>query len=393
MSRYIGADPPTPTRTSAGGIWELNTVLLALEKGLWATRPTAPTIGSATAGSAGATVSFTAPANNGGYAVTQYTVTSNPGNITATGSSSPIVISGLTNGTSYTFTVTARNVLGEGPSSASSNAVTPTAVIASQQEYTTAGTYSFIVPVGLTAVHAVAVGGGGGGGGAPNANGSGGGGLGWKNSIAVTPGASITVVVGAGGIGTADGGDSYFSSPAVVQGGGGTHSGGGGFTGTGGGSGGNMGPKGGGGAGGYSGRGGNAIDTANGENAPSGGGGGGGGYLPFGPNMFAGGGGGVSIYGRGTPGLGGLVGPVTSPGRSSMQGQGGSGGLPANNTTEGSSGGAFGGGGAGHRRASSLGAAASAGGGGAVRVIWDGVNPSTGLFISRSFPTTNTNNI
>jgi len=87
--------------------------------------PGAPTIGAATAGDAQATVSFTAPASNGGAAITSYTVTSDPGGITATGTASPITITGLTNGTSYTFTVTATNDVGTGPASAASNAVVP----------------------------------------------------------------------------------------------------------------------------------------------------------------------------------------------------------------------------------------------------------------------------
>ena len=87
--------------------------------------PGAPTIGAATAGDAQATVAFTAPASNGGAAITSYTVTSDPGGITATGTASPITITGLTNGTSYTFTVTATNDVGTGPASAASNAVVP----------------------------------------------------------------------------------------------------------------------------------------------------------------------------------------------------------------------------------------------------------------------------
>jgi Fibronectin type III domain len=75
-----------------------------------------------------ASVSFTAPASNGGSAITSYTVTSSPGNITATGASSPIVVSGLTNGTSYTFTVYATNSAGNGAVSVASNAVTPSGV-------------------------------------------------------------------------------------------------------------------------------------------------------------------------------------------------------------------------------------------------------------------------
>ena len=45
--------------------------------------PGAPKIGTATAGKAQATVSFTAPATDGGSAITSYTATSSPGGITA----------------------------------------------------------------------------------------------------------------------------------------------------------------------------------------------------------------------------------------------------------------------------------------------------------------------
>jgi hypothetical protein len=91
------------------------------------TVPGSPTGVTATAGNAQATVSFTAPTTNGGSAITRYTVTSNPGNITGTGTSSPITVSGLTNGTSYTFTVVATNAIGNSAPSAPSVAVTPSA--------------------------------------------------------------------------------------------------------------------------------------------------------------------------------------------------------------------------------------------------------------------------
>lgn len=74
---------------------------------------------------ASVSVSFMAPVNTGGISITSYTVTSTPGNFTATGAGSPIVITGLTGGTSYTFTVHATNANGDGPESVSSNAVTP----------------------------------------------------------------------------------------------------------------------------------------------------------------------------------------------------------------------------------------------------------------------------
>jgi hypothetical protein len=110
------------------GTWTLTTQAQARGAGLWPAAPGAPTIGTATAGPASASVTFTAPANLGVPAtITSYTVTSSPGGLTGTGASSPITVSGLTNGTAYTFTVTATNATGTGPASAASNSVTPVA--------------------------------------------------------------------------------------------------------------------------------------------------------------------------------------------------------------------------------------------------------------------------
>lgn len=94
-----------------------------------AVAPGAPVIGTATAGNTQATVTFTAPASNGGAAITGYTVTSSPGGLTGTGASSPINVTGLTNGTAYTFTVKATNSAGTGAASAASNSVTPSVVL------------------------------------------------------------------------------------------------------------------------------------------------------------------------------------------------------------------------------------------------------------------------
>jgi hypothetical protein len=89
------------------------------------TVPGAPTAVTATAtGQTTATVSFTAPANNGGSAITTYTVTSSPGGITASGSTSPISVTGLSASTTYTFTVTANNGTLTSLASAASSAIT-----------------------------------------------------------------------------------------------------------------------------------------------------------------------------------------------------------------------------------------------------------------------------
>jgi len=92
------------------------------------TAPGAPTGVSAVAGDGQATVSWTAPVSNGGTAITGYTVTSSPGNFTAPATGTSAVVSGLTDGTAYTFTVTATNAIGTSAASAPSTPVTPATV-------------------------------------------------------------------------------------------------------------------------------------------------------------------------------------------------------------------------------------------------------------------------
>jgi len=86
-------------------------------------KPAAPT---AAAGNGSASVSWTAPAANGSP-ITSYLVTSSPGGKTCSWASGPLscTVSGLTNFTSYTFSVVATNAVGPSPASDPSAAVVP----------------------------------------------------------------------------------------------------------------------------------------------------------------------------------------------------------------------------------------------------------------------------
>lgn len=267
-----------------------------------------------------------------------------------------------------------------------------------------AGTYTWVAPAGVTSVCAVAVGAGAGGSYAWANSAGGGGGLGWKNNIAVTPGSSYTVVVGASGqrnYGSSTssypnmiGGTSYFINTSTVAGWGGATGGGsgnnadgainsgecrygGGFTGDGGGAGGNASSyQGGGGAGGYAGYGGRGYTYA----GATGGGANGGGY--YSSSYGTGAGGGVGLNGQGTSGAlfvaidgnGSRLNSSTSnsSGGGGEGGSGGGDGRQGENTwgytfhTNDIRGGVYGGGGGG----SGTSYGGGNGGQGGVRIIW-----------------------
>ena len=263
-------------------------------------------------------------------------------------------------------------------------------VIQGQQAFTTAGTYSWVVPADVILICAVCVGQGAPGYRLTNGVGgglsAGGGALSYSNNIAVTPGESLTVSIdssfstlsrGATALVKAEAGKQWYESPAYVGGrasegvGQVKYSGG-------------RAPStegSGGGAAGYAGDGGDGASPFNGSSGSGGGGGGGGGG---GSQSLAGAapsGGGVGILGQGTSGAGGGVDAGGAGGSS-----GGNGGGVSSQTSQGP-GGSYGGGGGGSRARFNYDPAvpsAAAGGPGAVRMIW-GPN--------RAFPSTNTGDV
>ena len=428
-SGIISSTIPSTSLSTASGKWTMERQMQAKTANIWPTSyviPTStPTIGTPTITSTTTvSVAFTPPNDPN---VVSYTVLSTPGNFTATGSSSPIVITAaFAANISYTFQVRCTNPAGTGTASSSSNSIIPNAIVG-QALFTTVGTTAWTCPVDVTSVCVVCVGGGGGGG-VEYGHGGGGGGLIYANNVPVIPGNIYTVIVGRGGtvnttVSAGPGGTSSFSGIGIT--GQGTYT----FGATGGGNGGiyntqrtGGGSGAGGGAAGYSGNGASnpgANSSAGGSsasgglatvsivgytfttianaggaggyassqpsfstawNAPasngSGGGGSGGAYAyGTGTNNYspAGGGGGVGLLGLGSTGAGG-VGIATGSGG----GGGGSGGSTGNGgTAQDRSGGTYGGGAAG-----AIGVASSivaTGGQGAVRIIWG---------IGRAFPST-----
>jgi hypothetical protein len=122
-TRYFSSDTVfTLDQTADGGFF------VRAVRSFFLTAPNAPTIGAATALSAtSASISFTAPTNNGGATIETYTATSTPGSFTGQllqAGSGSITVTGLTSSTSYTFTVTASNSAGTSTASSASVSIT-----------------------------------------------------------------------------------------------------------------------------------------------------------------------------------------------------------------------------------------------------------------------------
>jgi hypothetical protein len=149
-----GTTPRATVQTASGDIWLMDVVVFKPGTAPPPTVPGAPTGVTATAGNTSATVSWTAP-SNGGSAITSYTVTPYVGSaaqttVTVAGSppATTTTVLGLTNGTTYTFTVTATNAVGTGPASTASNAVTPSGTAPG-------GQWGSLTTWPIVAVHAV----------------------------------------------------------------------------------------------------------------------------------------------------------------------------------------------------------------------------------------------
>ncbi|MEK4880407.1 MULTISPECIES: S-layer homology domain-containing protein [Paenibacillus] len=121
----IGEGTAIITVTTKDGSYTASTTVTVKAPVKPVTAPGIPTSVTATAENGQAIITFIPPVNDGGSEITGYIVTANPGGLTVTGTGSPLTISGLTNGTSYTFTVQAINKAGISESSAESNAVVP----------------------------------------------------------------------------------------------------------------------------------------------------------------------------------------------------------------------------------------------------------------------------
>jgi hypothetical protein len=206
------------------------------------TVPQAPNVGAvanvAAAGGQTISVAFT-PNATGGSSITGYTVISNPGNITAaaTSGATSVNVTGLTNGTSYTFTVTATNANGTSLPSSASSSVTPSAPppvvggsVTSDATYyyrTFTSSQNLVLWQDLTFDY-ILVGGGGGGTGSAGTGGLGGATV-YNTNLTKNSGTYAVVIGGGGGCG-GGGGTSTALGLSASGGGGSGGYGGGGYT-------------------------------------------------------------------------------------------------------------------------------------------------------------------
>jgi gliding motility-associated-like protein len=114
-----------------GGGFEIDNITTGTGYGAAsATTPSAPTITTITNNAGTATINFTDPTSNGGSVITNYEYTTDGGTtwtaFSPVTTSSPVTVSGLTNGTTYPFQLRAVNAIGSGaPSNIISTTLAP----------------------------------------------------------------------------------------------------------------------------------------------------------------------------------------------------------------------------------------------------------------------------
>ncbi|MHA7967578.1 S-layer homology domain-containing protein, partial [Paenibacillus sp. CAU 1782] len=120
---------------SINGVSSLNTLFVTLPE-----PPSQPLNVRAVAGNGQAVITFTSPLDGGRSPITEYLVVSGSGDeVIASGAASPITVTGLSNGTSYTFRVIAVNEAGNSAASERSNAIIPWAFSSGNSSSSTAG--------------------------------------------------------------------------------------------------------------------------------------------------------------------------------------------------------------------------------------------------------------
>ena len=151
----VGSNDPisatfTDTDGNFTGSTSTNTVALTVN----AVKPSAPTGVHATLSSGKVKVLWTAPANDGGSAITSFKVTATPGGktVTASGSATQATVTGLAAGT-YKFKVQATNSVGTGALSFASNPVTIGAPTTPQAGYWMLGQTGHVYAFGDAANH------------------------------------------------------------------------------------------------------------------------------------------------------------------------------------------------------------------------------------------------
>ena len=194
-----------------------------------------PTSVVATAVGGTASIAFTPPSNTGAATVTSYTVLASPGGITTQGTSSPIIVNGLTANTPYTFIVFANNSAGSSLPSNSSNQITPTnastvtgGTLNSDATYyyrsfTTVGSNTLTIGNAPLTADLLIIAGGGAGGGAHGGGGGGAGGVLYLSGQSLPVG-NQSLFVGAGGLRVvnglgAPGANSTFNAFTAIGGG------------------------------------------------------------------------------------------------------------------------------------------------------------------------------